>query len=100
MRGSRRAWLAPDPSRALLLAAGLLLVNQAAALAGSVTAESIWDRSNAIQRATSQVPKGASVTGSSCQEVSMRGDSTRFICTVTYSSPPAPSNPKTAAPTP
>jgi hypothetical protein len=74
----------------LLLGAGLLLASQAPALAGSVTAESIWDRSNAIERATSQIPRGATVTGNSCQEVDMRGGSTRYICTVTYSpAPPA-----------
>jgi hypothetical protein len=78
----------------------LLLANQAAALAGSVTAESIWDRSNAIQRATSQIPQGSIVTGTSCQEIAMRGDSTRYICTVTYSTKPAPSAPTTAAPNP
>ena len=98
IRGSSWGWLALGSGRALLLAAALLLANQAPALAGSVTAESIWDRSNAIQRATSQIPQGATVTGSSCQEVDLRGGSTRYICTVTYSSPPAPSAPKTAAP--
>lgn len=71
-----------------MLAAGLLLASQAPALAGSVTAESIWDSTNAIQRATSQIPSGATVTGNSCQEVDMRGGDTRYICTVTYSSPP------------
>ena len=83
-----------------MLAAGLLLASQVpAALAGSVTAESIWDSSNAIQRATSQIPSGATVTGSSCQEVDMRGGETRYICSVTYSSPPpAPAATPAAAP--
>ena len=83
----------------LLLAAGLLLAGQAPALAGSVTAESIWDRSNAIERATSQIPRGATVTGNSCQEVDMRGGDTRYICTVTYSpAPPAQAPSPVAAP--
>ena len=83
------ALVPPRGARLRVLAAGLLLASQApAALAGSVTAESIWDSSNAIQRATSQIPSGATVTGSSCQEVDMRGGDTRYICTVTYSSPP------------
>ena len=83
--------------RGLLLAAGLLLASQAPAQAGSVTAESIWDRTNAIQRATSQIPQGATVTGSSCQEVDLRGGSTRYICTVTYSSAPPAAAPQPAA---
>jgi len=83
----------------LLLAAGLLLASQAPALAGSVTAESIWDRSNAIERATSQIPGGAIVTSTSCQEVDMRGGDTRYICTVTYSpAPPAQAASPGAAP--
>jgi len=83
----------------LLLGAGLLLAGQAPALAGSVTAESIWDRSNAIERATSQIPREATITGNSCQEVDMRGGSTRYICTVTYSpAPPAQAPSPVAAP--
>jgi hypothetical protein len=81
----------------LLAAAGLLLASQAPALAGSVTAESIWDRDNAIQRATSQIPPGATVTGNSCQEVDLRGGSTRYICAVTYASPPPATAPTPAA---
>ena len=82
------ALVPPRGARLRVLAAGLLLASQVpAALAGSVTAESIWDSSNAIQRATSQIPSGATVTGSSCQEVDMRGGDTRYICSVTYSSP-------------
>ena len=85
--------------RGVLLAAGLLLASQAPALAGSVTAESIWDQANAIQRATSQIPRGTTVTGSSCMEVDLRGGSTRYICTVTYSSaPPTPANQPSASP--
>jgi hypothetical protein len=76
-----------------------VLGSQAPALAGSVTAESIWDRSNAINRATSQIPSGATVTGNSCQEVDLRGGSTRYICTVTYSlAPPAPAPSPAAGP--
>lgn len=82
--------------RGLLLAAGVLLSTQAPALAGSVTAESIWDRTNAIQRATSQIPRGATITGTSCQEVDLRGGSTRYICTVTYSTVPPVTAPQPA----
>ena len=83
----------------LLVAAGLLLGSPAPALAGSVTAESIWDRTNAIDRATSQIPSGTTVTDTSCQEVDLRGGSTRYICTVTYSpAQPAPAPSPAAAP--
>jgi len=83
----------------LVLAAALALGPAAAARAGSVTAESIWDRTNAIERATSQIPSGATVTGTSCQEVDLRGGSTRYICTVTYSpAQPAPAPSPAAAP--
>ena len=94
---SRLGGLVTGGGRGLLLAAGLLLASQAPALAGSVTAESIWDRDNAIQRATSQIPRGATVTGNSCQEVDLRGGSTRYICTVTYASPPPATAPTPAA---
>ena len=56
--------LSPSPRRLALLNAWLsspaLLLGLVAtpAQAGSVTAESIWDRGNAIQRAQSQVPAG------------------------------------------
>ena len=89
--------MVPGGGRGLLLAAGLLLASQSPALAGSVTSESIWDRANAIARATSQIPRGATVTGNSCQEVDLRGGSTRYICTVTYSTAAPATAPTPAA---
>jgi hypothetical protein len=74
-----------------------------AAWAGSSTAESIWDLGNARQRALSQVPTGATVTGTRCETVNVGIGNYRYICTVTYSeAPPSPSpNPNGAnAPSP
>lgn len=42
----------------LLFSALLLAALPLAARAGSVTAESIWDKGNALQRAQEQVPRG------------------------------------------
>ena len=85
-----------------LSAPALLLGLMAApAQAGSVTAESIWDKSNAIQRAQSQVPAGATVTRTECTEVNVRTGNYRYICTVFYADPPAtpsPSAPSAPAP--
>ena len=70
-------------------------------MAGSVTAESIWDRTNAIQRAQSQVPAGATVTRTDCTVVNVRTGNYRYICTVFYADPPAapsPSAPSAPAP--
>ncbi|MFM7651819.1 MAG: hypothetical protein ACKO5M_02670 [Vulcanococcus sp.] len=85
-----RPWLA-----APVLLAGLMATP---AQAGSVTAESIWDRSNAIQRAQSQLPAGATVTRSECTVVNVRTGNYRYICTVFYADPPATAAP--AAPNP
>jgi hypothetical protein len=73
-----------------LLLLGLALV----ARAGSITAESIWDRTNAIQRAQSQLPAGATVTRTTCTEVNVRTGNYRYICTLDYQEPP----PASAAP--
>lgn len=84
--------------------AGFLALGTATALAlmpparaGSVTAESIWDQRNAIQRAQSQLPAGASVTRTECTVVNVRTGNDRYICTVFYSDAPAAANP--SAPT-
>ena len=85
----------------LALPALLLGLTASAAQAGSVTAESIWDRSNAIQRAQSQVPAGATVTRTECTEVNVRTGNYRYICTVFYADPPAaasPAPPNSSAP--
>ena len=89
----QQAWLSA-PALLLGLAA-------APAMAGSVTAESIWDRTNAIQRAQSQVPAGATVTRTDCTVVNVRTGNYRYICTVFYADPPAapsPSAPSAPAP--
>ena len=72
------------------LALGLGL-SAGASRAGSITAESIWDSSNAIQRAQEQMPAGATVTGSHCTTVNVRTGNYRYICTVDYSEAPATS---------
>lgn len=64
------------------------------AQAGSITAESIWDQGNALQRAQEQLPAGATVTGHRCTEVNVRTGNYRYICTLEYSLPP----PATPAP--
>ena len=85
----RLAWL-----NAWLSAPALLLSLVAApARAGSVTAESIWDKTNAIQRAQSQVPAGATLTRTECTVVNVRTGNYRYICTVFYADPPAASAP-------
>lgn len=90
---------APTPSRLqpwlllLSLTSGLLLVGGAPARADSVTAESIWDKSNAIQRAQEQLPANATVTGSNCTVVNVRTGNYRYICTVHYTlTPPSGSS--------
>ena len=84
-----RLWL---PAPALLI--GLLATP---AQAGSVTAESIWDKGNAIQRAQSQLPAGATITRSECTVVNVRTGNYRYICTVFFTDPPTTTPP--ASPT-
>jgi hypothetical protein len=68
----------------------LLLLGALPAAAGSISADSIIDQDSALQEATQQVPQGATVTGSRCQQIVMPGDSFRYRCSVEYStSPPA-----------
>ncbi|KEF43415.1 MAG: hypothetical protein ER33_01335 [Cyanobium sp. CACIAM 14] len=62
----------------------------APARAGSVTAESIFDRQATRQQALSQVPKGATVTRTVCEDLEVR-TTTRYRCTVFFTTaPPAP----------
>jgi hypothetical protein len=57
------------------------------AQAGSVTASSIWDKSNAIERARQQLPAGAVVTAERCQETEVGMGNYRYLCTVEFSQP-------------
>lgn len=77
-----------------VLLAGALLAGSLTALcgparAGSATAESIWDRGAARQRAMEQVPKGARVTRTVCEELAVGRDNTRYRCSVFYTTAPA-----------
>ncbi|MFM8604673.1 MAG: hypothetical protein ACKOBY_03940 [Cyanobium sp.] len=78
----------------------LTALSLAAALpvqAGSVTADSIIDRDGARQAAMEQVPRGATVTGSRCQDIGVGGmDNPRYRCTIDYQ--PAGAAPAPAAP--
>jgi hypothetical protein len=82
---------------ALLGAAALLLLSSFPAHGESVTADSIWDQEGARQAAMEQLPRGATVTGSRCQEIGVGGmDNPRYRCTVDYQpagAPPSPAQP-------
>lgn len=70
------------------------------ARAGSATAESIWDRNDARQRALQQKPRGATVTDTQCEEISVGNGDSRYRCTVFYVDPPAQAMPSGAHPDP
>ena len=70
---------------AAAIAATLPLLN-APAQAGSITASSIWDKNNAVERAQEQMPAGAVVTAKRCQEIDVRGY-TRYSCTLEFTHP-------------
>ena len=67
---------------AAAIAAALPLLN-VPAQAGSITASSICDKNNAVERAQEQMPAGAVVTASRCQEIDVRGY-TRYSCTLEF----------------
>lgn len=81
--------------RSLQAAWGLLALGMLAAAAPvraeEVTAESIIDQASALRDASSRVPIGAQVLGSSCTDVALPGLSFRFRCSVKYT--PAPVRP-------
>ena len=87
-----------------LLPSGLLLLLLAGtgpARAGSVTSQSVWSKADAIERATQQLPRGATVSGTSCEEVNVGIGNYRYICTVEFSEAPASSGAGSSpAPTP
>lgn len=104
----------PAPALAQLLLAGSLLAGSLvagmaglvpAARAGSATASSIWNKTNALAWARQQLPPGAVVTGEHCQEVEVGIGNIRYLCTVEFGPAPAISTPSStpipsAAPTP
>jgi len=78
---TRTLWLAAFPFAAVL---GFALAGRA----DSITAESIWDQNNAIQRAQQQVPANATVTSTRCTVVNVRTGNYRYICTLEYTTAP------------
>jgi hypothetical protein len=92
-RPTAAAWLAAIPC-----ASALLLGFSPAAQAGSITAESIWDKKNAIQRAQEQLPANATVTNTHCTVVNVRIGNYRYICTLDYTTTPAATPPSSASP--
>ena len=80
------------------LLAGSLALLAGPAHAGSVTAESVFDRQATSQQAKSQVPKGATVTRTVCEDLEVGLDNTRYRCTVYYTTAPAPAAPASSQP--
>ena len=68
-------------TRCLLLV--VVLLGATPASAGSATAQSIWNMGHALGQAKSQVPSGATVTGTRCNEIYVMEDP-RWTCTVTW----------------
>ncbi len=64
------------------------LVGLAPARSGSVSADSVWDRGNALQRARQLVPRGAIPGRHRCQEMTVGTGNFRYRCTVEFSQPP------------
>ncbi|MCT0226244.1 hypothetical protein [Synechococcus sp. CS-1328] len=69
---------------------GAVLLSPSPAQAGSATAESVWNKANALQRAMQQMPSGATLTGQRCQEFGVGFDNTRYRCSVQYTTDPTP----------
>ena len=80
-----------------LLAGGLALL-AGPARAGSVTAESVFDRQATRQQAKSQVPRGATITRTVCEDLEVGMDNTRYRCTVFYTTTPASPAPAMTTP--
>ena len=70
-------------ARFLVLAVVCLAAAPLPALAGSATSQSIWNMGHALGQAKSQVPNGATVTGTNCSEIYV-ADDPRWTCTVTW----------------
>jgi hypothetical protein len=71
-----------------LLSLGTAVLVAGPAMAGSVTADSVWDQNDARQRALEQMPAGSTVTGTRCEVISVGMGNDRYRCTVEYSSSP------------
>ena len=74
-------------NKLLTVAAGITVLGAAAygdrALAGSATAQSQWNREQAVERAKEHVPAGANVTGTQCSE-RLFDDNNLWTCKVTW----------------
>jgi hypothetical protein len=70
----------------------LLLLAPSALVAGSITAESVWDAQDATERAQQQVPQGSTVTDTQCTTIQVR-ESDRYRCTVFYNEKAQPISP-------
>jgi hypothetical protein len=94
---SIRCWL-----QAMPLAGALILGLSPAAQAGSITAESVWDKKSAIERAQAQLPANATVINTQCTVVNVTIGNYRYICTLEYTTAPSPATPssESSAPTP
>jgi hypothetical protein len=79
----RRSWILITT---LVAALGVMLA-AGPARAGSVTAQSIMSKENALGRARALLPAGALVSSSQCQTVEVRIDNERYICSLTYEVP-------------
>ncbi|QVV68269.1 hypothetical protein [Synechococcus sp. LA31] len=84
------------------LAGALFLALSPAVRAGSITAESIWDKKSAIERAEAQMPANATVTNTKCTVVNVHIGNYRYICTVEYTTAPSGTTPssESSAPAP
>jgi len=81
----------------LPLALALLSLLALPARAGSVTADSINDRSAALQAAMQQLPRGTSAIRHACQSIQVGGFGLpRWRCTVWYE--PSPADPQASPP--
>lgn len=53
-------------------------------LAGSATAESVWDQQSALERARQQMPPGTTASRERCEEVEVGVGNPRYRCTVEW----------------
>ncbi|MDM7935935.1 MAG: hypothetical protein QUV06_00525 [Cyanobium sp. CZS 48M] len=89
IKHSPRAALARWPTWWLcgLAVAAAALVDVAPARSGSVSADSVWTRENALERARQLVPRGAIPGRHRCQEMMVGTGNYRYRCIVEFSRP-------------